>query len=150
MWKDRETANNILTNYDYKNMELVSHLYFTSNKLSENNKKRARLKNILNQMYSSQIKNNSHYEEMCYIKIADEFEIYDKISELNYLFISFDLICVDIVYKDIMGTLFPYCNISFIEQDNESQLQTTVLSNCNLTPYEKDIFDFSLFTTVAI
>ena len=89
-----------------------------SNNIFENNQKRFRLKNYFNILNNSNIiECKSYFENKCYIIVNSEKDIYDKIPEINYLVISYDVICFKVIYKNIIEKLFKNPNIQFFEKD---------------------------------
>jgi len=114
IWLDTDLIKTLsLDNKDYQNIQLFAE---TSNKIFENNQKRFRLKNYFNILEKSTIKEHKSYQNnACFIEIHDETTIYNKLSEINYICISHDLIYLDIKYKDLFTKIFINPNIDFIE-----------------------------------
>jgi hypothetical protein len=113
-----------------------------SNNIFENNQKRFRLKKYFNILNNSNIiECKSYFENKCYIIVNSEKDIYDKIPEINYLVISYDVICFKVIYKNIIEKLFKNPNIQFITEEN-SVILSCDLTNYNLDNNIKDIFEF--------
>ena len=91
-----------------------------SNTIFVNNQRRFRLKNYFNIIDNSNIKEQKSYNETkCFIEISTDEDIYDKISEINYLCISYDIIYISYNFKDIFNKLFKNPNIFFIDSVSE-------------------------------
>ncbi len=91
-----------------------------SNNIFENNQKRFRLKNYFNILEKSTIKEcKSYSDNKCFIRIFNEDDIFNKIPEINYLCISYDIIYFDIKFKDVITRLFKNSNIYFIDEDKD-------------------------------
>ena len=143
IWNDTDTIKLLsIDNTDLINISKFSEL---SNKIFENNQKRFRLKKYFNILENSNIKEQKSYNDSkCFIEISNDEEIYNKISEINYLCISYDLIYIDSKFKNIINDLFHNPNIEFIE------ITTLVINECKLFKLNtysiedslKDIFDF--------
>jgi hypothetical protein len=87
----------------------------TSNRIFENNQKRFRLKSYFNILQQSNVKEQKSYNQtICFIKISNEEEIYNKIPELNYLFISYDVVYICVDYAEIINKIFINPNIKFV------------------------------------
>jgi hypothetical protein len=126
----------------------------TSNRIFENNQKRFRLKQYFNILRESNIKEQKSYgETKCYINILDEDEIYNKISELNYLFICYDAIYINIDYTKIISKLFTNPNIKFINPlypihtSNVNNETVSDIKNYNITSFfipenEQNVYDY--------
>jgi hypothetical protein len=108
-----------------------------SNNIFENNQKRFRLKNYFNILENSDIKEcKSYNNNNCFIKIIKEDEIFNKIPEINYLCISYDVIYFEECYKDIICKIFKNPNISFINNNNNNN--NNITSTYNLFKYSID------------
>jgi FkbM family methyltransferase len=117
-----------------------------SNQIFENNQKRFRIKNYFNITYSSNIKEHKSYgKSKCYIIINNVDDIYNKIPEINYLYISYDVIYFDEKYKQIINKLFDYINIEFIN-DNDLSIISYNLTDYNINRDIREIFDFETIT----
>jgi len=85
-----------------------------SNRIFENNQKRFRLKNYFNVLAESSIKEQKSYApSSCFIFIDSQEVIYDKISEINYLLLEYDLVLFDLKFKKTISQLFINPNIEF-------------------------------------
>ena len=115
IWLDSDIIKNLsFDNKEYNNIYLFAEI---SNRIFENNQKRFRLKSYFNILQNSNIKEQKSYNNnSCYIDIKDETELYQKIAEINFLIISYDLIYINIDYKSIFNKLFKNTNIFFTEQ----------------------------------
>jgi FkbM family methyltransferase len=115
IWLDTDVIKGLtLDKKEYNNIYLFAEI---SNRIFENNQKRFRLKNYFNVLQNSNIKEQKSYNNnSCYIDIKDENELYQKIAEINFLIISYDLIYINIDYKSIFNKLFKNINIFFTEQ----------------------------------
>jgi FkbM family methyltransferase len=100
-----------------KSLSLNNNIYLfaeISNRIFENNQKRFRLKNYFNVLQKSNIKEQKSYNDnKCFIEISNDEEIYNKIPEINYLCISYDIIYINVEYKSIFNKLFKNPNIIF-------------------------------------
>ena len=111
-----------------------THFAKLSNLIFEYNQKRFRIKNWFNLVTSSDIKEQKSYGlTECVIQIDCEETIYDKIAEINYLLLEYDLIIFDTSFTETIKQLFTInttilniklCDFSIIQEEN------------------KDIFDF--------
>ena len=119
IWLDTDVIKTLsLDNEDYNNIFLFAEI---SNRIFENNQKRFRLKNYFNMIENSNIKEQKSYtENNCFLNINSEEEIYNKIPEINYLCISYDLIFINEIYKITISNLFKNPNIIFIDAENQS------------------------------
>jgi FkbM family methyltransferase len=115
IWLDTDIIKAVtLDKKEYKNIYLISEI---SNRIFENNQKRFRLKTYFNVLQYSNIKEQKSYNnDVCYIDIKNEDEIYSKIPEINYLCISYDIIYISYEFKNIFNKLFKNPNIFFTEQ----------------------------------
>jgi len=114
IWLDTDTIKE-LTNYK-KDTDTICKFAEISNNIFENNQRRFRLKNYFNIIDNSNIKEQKSYNETkCFIEISTDEDIYDKISEINYLCISYDIIYISCNFKDIFNKLFKNPNIVFID-----------------------------------
>ncbi len=117
-----------------------------SNEIFVDNQKRFRIKNYFNNKFSSDIKEHKSYSQYgCYIKL-DEKIIYEKIPEINYLFVSYDCLYVDSTYQSIIKKMFPNYNFNFIDLENANKdLMKTTVDICVYSISDKSIrpiFDF--------
>jgi hypothetical protein len=115
IWDDTDAVKALLKNYDGKNFEQVSRNARLSNQIFANNQKRFRIKKIINDLYSSEVKEHKSYaEETCYLEINDLEDIYRKIPEINYLMITYDVVCVSIAFQKVFEQLFAGYPISIL------------------------------------
>ena len=140
IWLDTDTIKHMTyTNKDIDDNYKCCQIY---NNIFENNQKRFRLKSYFNILNNSNIiECKSYFDNKCYIIVNSEKDIYDKIPEINYLAISYDVICFNVIYKDIIEKLFKNPNIQFITGENSAILSYD-LNNYNIDNNIKDIFDF--------
>jgi hypothetical protein len=116
IWNDTNSVKKLLENYDETNMELVSTNAKISNRIFENNQKRFRIKKLLNDVYSSAIKEHKSYvEKCCFVQLDIVDTIYRKIAEINYLCMSYDCVYFAVEFKDVIQSIFSDYNISFLE-----------------------------------
>ena len=121
-----------------------THFAKLSNLIFEYNQKRFRIKNWFNLVTSSDIKEQKSYGlTECVIQIDCEETIYDKIAEINYLLLEYDLIIFDTSFTETIKQLFTIPTYVFMTE----KLNTTIL-NIKLCDFSiiqeenKDIFDF--------
>lgn len=115
IWDDTDAVKALLKNYDGTNFEQVSRNATLSNLIFANNQKRFRIKKLLNDLYSSDVKEHKSYaEETCYLEITDVEDIYRKIPEINYLIITYDVVYVRYQYRKVFEQLFAGYPISFL------------------------------------
>jgi FkbM family methyltransferase len=140
IWHDTDLIKTLsLDNTDYPNIILFAE---TSNKIFENNQKRFRLKNYFNILEKTTIKEHKSYQNnVCFIQIDDETTIYNKLSEINYIFILHDIIYIDVKYKELITKIFVNPNIEFVETNANF---TTIydLQTYNIDPNLIDTYDF--------
>lgn len=83
------------------------------------NQTRFRIKNMINKVYSSHINEQKSYDGIsCDIIIQNECEIYDKISEINFLLTQYDNIYIDTQYKSIIQNIFKSPTVYFHNQES--------------------------------
>lgn len=105
-----------LINYDNEEFSYISFQIF------EFNQKRFRIKHFFNIINESNIKEQKSYNQKNIILcIEDENLINNKIKEINYLFIEYDNIIINIKYKSIIEYNFEWKNIIYIN-DTENIL----------------------------
>ena len=144
IWLDTDKIKSLsLVNKEYQHIYLFAE---TSQQIFENNQKRFRLKNYFNTMQNSNVKEQKSYQnDKCFIQITDDTTIYEKIPELNYLFISHDLIYIDLKYKQIVNKLFKNLNIQFLDNiDNIDNINNIIydLHSFSLELKLKHIYEF--------
>lgn len=70
----------------------------TAKQIFDLNQKRFRIKNHFNLLSCSGLKEQKSYSpDICHVTIPTDFNIYTKLAELNYLFISYDNVVIDCV-----------------------------------------------------
>lgn len=115
IWDDTDAVKALLKNYNGTNFDQVSRNATLSNLIFANNQKRFRIKKLLNDLYSSDVKEHKSYaEETCYLEITDPEDIYRKIPEINYLVITYDVVYVSSQYRKVFDQLFAGYPISFL------------------------------------
>ena len=96
-----------LTNYI--KMIDISHVDFSiiSNNIFNYNQKRFRIKNWFNLLNVSEINEQKSYNATyCKVCISEKEHIYDKIAEINFLLLEYDIIIFDTLHNDIINQLF--------------------------------------------
>lgn len=118
----------------------------------ENEKKINRIINYLNNFIKINIYNNlnlnntkilNNKKSEIYILINDEFEIVNKIPELNYLFIEYDILYFDIKYKETINSIFKNTNTIFENHYNLNSIKSIELNKCVLNDELKLIYTFN-------
>jgi len=149
IWKDSEQIKRMsLDNPSYKNIKCYAEL---SQRILSNNQKRFRLKNHFNLEYASSFKEHKSYDDtVCYIDISSEDEVYDKIPEINYMCISYDIIYFNNEYKELICQLFSNRNIFFT---NDVTTLSTINCYCELSKFildeHRNNYDFKPITYVS-
>jgi hypothetical protein len=70
------------------------------------NQKRFRIKNHFNLISSSGLKEQKSYSpDICRVIIPDDFNIYTRLPEFNYLFISYDIVIIDCANPTIFDVI---------------------------------------------
>jgi hypothetical protein len=78
-----------------------------SNEIFEYNQKRFRIKNWFNLTATSEIREQKSYATThCKIIINNEDELYNKIKEINYLLLEYDIVSFDSTYISIIQSIF--------------------------------------------
>ena len=138
IWIDTDIIKSITLNAD--NVSLFAE---TSNNIFINNQKRFRLKTYFNVLHNSNINEQKGYKNnICFIDIDNENDIYNKIPEINYLLISYDIIYFSIKYKTIINALFINPNIEFVYSTIEPSIQIVESSTFCIDPLLSSIYDF--------
>jgi FkbM family methyltransferase len=144
IWLDTDKIKN--TNIK-NNINLFAELAHT---IFENNQKRYRLKNYFNVMFSSNLKEHKSYvDTTCFINIKNEEEIYDKISEINFLFISYDLIYFNKKYENVIKQLFKNPNIIFLEDEMLNVNANIQLSDYIIDDNIRKVFEFDTIKYIS-
>lgn len=140
IWLDTDIIKGLeLDNKEYKNICLFAEI---SNRIFENNQKRFRLKNYFNVLQNSNIKEQKSYNNnICYIDIKDELEIFRKIAEINYLMISYDDIYINMKYKNVINKIFNNPNVFFTEQKDKFE-KCCCLETFIIDPDIRKIYEF--------
>jgi hypothetical protein len=139
IWKDTDKIKQI-TDINESNKDIFINL---SKNIFENNQKRFRLKKYFNELHNSNIKEcKSYSDDVCFINIKSENDIYDKIPEINYLCISYDIIYFSNLYTNIINKLFTNPNIRFIEYNNSNISTIYDLSTYNIEEDIRENFEF--------
>jgi FkbM family methyltransferase len=142
IWIDTDIIKGLSINTD--DMQEIKSFAEISHRIFENNQKRFRLKNCFNILnHSNIIECKSYSDNTCFIIINKELDIYDKIPEINFLAISYDVIYFNIKYKNIIKQIFKNPNIQFITQENDTPIHVCIdLTIYNIDNNIRDIFDF--------
>lgn len=154
IWEDTDEVKALLQNYDETNFEQVTKNATISNNIFANNQKRFRIKKMLNDMYSSEVKEHKSYaEEACYLQISSINEIYCKIPEINYLSICYDVVYLDVQYKKVFEQLFEGYPFASLEDTGAWEGVTQQLDEYMVAGFHntlvRDAFDFDPITYVA-
>lgn len=148
IWLDTDIIkeSNINVNVNNQNTELIYNFAEVSNRIFDNNQKRFRLKNHFNTIKKSCIKEHKSYViNSCFINFSEEKDIYDKIPEINYLCVSYDVVYFNYDYKNIINNLFINTNIQFMENidlGEQVSLKIYDLNSFTINSDMKDVFDF--------
>ena len=90
-----------------------------SKQIFDNNQKRFRIKNWFNLLTYSEIKEQKSYDlTTCKIIIDEEETIYNKIAEINFLLLEYDIILVSTHFMEIIQKIFKKRAYSFINNSN--------------------------------
>jgi hypothetical protein len=117
---------------------------FLSNEIFEFNQKRFRIKNWFNLITNSSIKEQKSYAaKHCKIITNNEKTLYDKIPEINYLSLDYDVITFDPQCSTSLQNIF-HCPTFIYDQQNQLPEPTLLyLENFNIpSTLNKSIFDF--------
>jgi hypothetical protein len=117
----------------------------TSNQIFTLNQKRFRLKSWFNVLSNSNLKEQKSYQKThCQIIINDEELLYDKISEINYLCLEYDVITFESVNTSVISSIFKHPNI-FYEKDQQltPHTKTINLEDFNVSNELKTIYEFT-------
>jgi hypothetical protein len=104
-----------------KKTSLDDNVFFSniSKQIFDCNQKRFRIKKIFNMLTDSSIKEQKSYDStFCEIIIHDEEDIYNKIAEMNYLFIEFDFLVFELKYANTIQRIFKSHNCIFTDYIN--------------------------------
>lgn len=123
-----------------------------SNRIFENNQKRFRLKSLFNFLQESNIKEQKSYgESTCFIDISDKEDIYNKIPELNYLFISYDVVYISADYTEIITKLCINPNITYVDTSHSDHISSKTVERYNLISFSipeniKEVYEYEPIT----
>jgi FkbM family methyltransferase len=141
IWLDTDIIKSITLNSD--NASLFSE---TSNNIFINNQKRFRLKTYFNILQNSNINEQKGYKNaICFIDIDNDTTIYNKIPEINYLCISYDIVYFSLKYKTIINALFINPNIEFVDPNIvllDPNISVHTLYTFCIDPKLSAIYDF--------
>lgn len=115
-----------------------------SKNIFDYNQKRFRIKNWLNILNSSEINEQKSYNlTYCKVCIQEREQIYDKIAEINFLLLEYDIIVFDTPYMDTINQLF---KVPTYKHVNELELSVSPSSfyNINIVDFELS-FELSHF-----
>lgn len=131
----------------------VSHVDFSiiSKNIFDYNQKRFRIKNWFNMLNVSEInEQKSYHATYCKVCISEKDYIYDKIAEINFLLLEYDIVIFDTLHIDIINQLFKVPTYVFA---NESQVITENIINIydyNIKePEELSYFDFPYISYIS-
>ena len=120
-----------------------THFAKLSNLIFEYNQKRFRIKNWFNLVTSSEIKEQKSYGlTECVIQIDCEETIYDKIAEINYLLLEYDLIIFHTSFIETIKQLFTIPTYIFMTEKINTTNLNIKLCNFSIQEENKDIFEF--------
>jgi hypothetical protein len=92
---------------------------YLSNQIFEFNQKRFRIKNWYNLITSSNIKEQKSYSlSKCTIIINDKNTLYNKISEIIYLALEYDVVTIVSNFNDTIANMFSIPTIMYSECDD--------------------------------
>ena len=120
-----------------------------SNQIFEYNQKRFRLKNFFNTLCDSSLKEQKGYSaNCCKLTIDNEEILLDKIAEINYLTIDYDIVYIETNdgLVDKIKSLFKAPTIVFTKIETSSLVD---LKNYTINPSIKHIFSFNPITYLA-
>ena len=126
----------------------------TAKQIFELNQKRFRIKNHFNLISCSGLKEQKSYSpDICRVIIPADFNIYTKLAELNYLFISYDNVVIDCANPAIYDNVKRlFNNPAIIKPDSLPGLAGMVcvyLDNYNLDKADKIKYDMVPVTYIA-
>lgn len=122
---------------DISNMDFIT----ISNDIFLYNDKRFKIKNLLNMITSSSIKEQKNSSSTyCNIVINSQESIYDKIPEINYLLCEYNFVVIDTEYIGLIKKLFNMPNI--LNNTNEKTCNTIILHDFVISNELKKIYDF--------
>lgn len=118
------------------------------------NQKRFRIKNHFNLISCSGLKEQKSYSpDICQVIIPADFNIYTRLPEFNYLFISYDCVIIDCVNPAIFDTVKRvFNNPAIIKPDSLPGIgvkDVVHIENYNLGIYDKIKYDMVPATYIA-
>ena len=131
---------------EIKSMKFTDNNYASlSYKIFDYNQKRFRIKNFFNKLLDSNIKEQKSYNStICLLTISSENILFSKLPEIFYLSISYDILLIDSIYKDIISKILIIPSIQYIESsfiDNNYKESTIIdLSEYSISSSLKNIF----------
>jgi hypothetical protein len=129
----------------------VTHESFSiiSNTIFEENQKRFRIKSFFNLLTDSCMKEQKSYEcSHCRIHISSKNSLYDRISEINYLSISYDYISFDTPFDWVINDFFKQPNI--LQSDTNIKPTFFIeLEHFTINEQQKTVFDNEIIKYVA-
>jgi hypothetical protein len=141
IWLSIDTINQM--DIQNKDPENILQFALTSNNIFVNNRKRLRLKNYFNKFIYSRLKNTSSYKNtFCYVDITDENTIKDKTPELNYLFLEYDHLYLNVEYVTTIQKTFMNPNMTFIDYSPDLNMPTIKLSDYTFDNDFRHIYEF--------
>lgn len=121
---------------EIKSMDISNIQYSSlSYEIFDYNQKRFRIKHFFNKLLDSNIKEQKSYAStVCLLTISDENILFSKLSEIFYLSISYDILMIDSIYKDIISKILIVPSIQFI---NFSSIENNCINtySINLSEY---------------
>lgn len=120
-----------------KTMNIYDNSYsLLAYKIFDYNQKRFRIKNFFNKLLDSTIQEQKSYENaICLINILDENILFQKLSEIFYLSISYDILLIDSAYESIISNIINIPSIQFIDSSSIEKNSTNPISIINLYEY---------------
>ena len=138
IWLDTDTINQ-MTNRQNDQENIFQFL----NNIFVNNRKRLRLKNYLNRLIYSSLRNiNSFKNTICYVDISDENMLCNKIPELNYLFLEYDHLYFSFEYVVTIQNTFINPNMTFIDYRPDLNIPIIKLSDYTFDNKFRHIYEF--------
>lgn len=131
---------------EIKSMKFTDNNYASlSYKIFDYNQKRFRIKNFFNKLLDSNIKEQKSYNStICLLTISSENILFSKLPEIFYLSISYDILLIDSIYKDIISKILIIPSIQYIESSfiNNNYKESTIidLSEYTISSSLKNIF----------
>lgn len=114
-----------------------------SNKIFEFNQKRFRIKNLFNLFINSNIKEQKSYATTsCKIVIDTEEIFYNKISEINFLLLEYDILFIQSSFNDKIKNIFNAPTIYYDPNYINDCTAIVVLHNFSIPDNLKKIFEF--------